>query len=124
MARLTPESIEHVLAATVQQEDFDGRISSDNKAWAKDIPVPDEPNRCKYVVDRYHPGLTDLFVKKIRKRMKQLGTDNMSAFLRKMAIDGYIVKLELPELKEMITLLHRSSSNLNQIAKRVNGTIV
>ncbi len=59
---------------------------------------------------------------KIRERMEQLGTDNMSAFLRKMAIDGYIVKLELPELKEMLTLLRRSSSNINQIAKRVNET--
>ncbi len=58
----------------------------------------------------------------IRQRMEQLGTDNMSAFLRKMAIDGYIVKLELPELKEMLTLLRRSSSNINQIAKRVNET--
>ncbi len=59
---------------------------------------------------------------KIRERMEQLGTENMSAFLRKMAIDGYIVKLELPELKEMLTLLRRSSSNINQIAKRVNET--
>ncbi len=59
---------------------------------------------------------------KIREHMEQLGTDNMSAFLRKMAIDGYIVKLELPELKEMLTLLRRSSSNINQIAKRVNET--
>ncbi len=59
---------------------------------------------------------------KIRERMEQLGTDNMSAFLRKMAIDGYIVKLELPELKEMLTLLRRSSNNINQIAKRVNET--
>ncbi len=58
----------------------------------------------------------------IRQRMTQIGTDNMSAFLRKMAIDGYIVKLELPELKEMLTLLRRSSSNINQIAKRVNET--
>ncbi len=59
---------------------------------------------------------------KIRERMEQLGTDNMSAFLRKMAIDGYVVKLEMPELKEMLTLLRRSSSNINQIAKRVNET--
>ena len=46
----------------------------------------------------------------------------MSAYLRKMAIDGVVVKLELPELKEMISLLRRSSNNLNQIAKRVNET--
>ena len=58
----------------------------------------------------------------IRDRMKEFGTENMSAFIRKMAIDGYIVKLELPELKEMTHLLRSYSNNLNQIAKRVNTT--
>ncbi len=66
-AQFTPERIKYVLAATVQQKEFDGRISSDNKAWSKDIPVADELNRCRYVVDRCHPGLTDLFVKKFRE---------------------------------------------------------
>lgn len=46
----------------------------------------------------------------------------MAAYLRKMAIDGYVVNLELPELKEMVSLLRRSSNNLNQIAKRMNET--
>ena len=52
----------------------------------------------------------------IEQRMEQIGTANMSAYLRKIAIDGYILKLDLPELKEMLTLLRRSSNNLNQIA--------
>jgi len=58
----------------------------------------------------------------IEQRMAQIGTTNMSAYLRKIAIDGYVLKLNLPELKEMISLLRRSSNNLNQIAKRVNET--
>ncbi len=58
----------------------------------------------------------------IEQKMAQLGTTNMAAYLRKMAIDGFILKLELPELREMVTLLRRSSGNLNQIAKRVNAT--
>ena len=58
----------------------------------------------------------------IEQRMAQIGTTNMSAYLRKIAIDGYVLKLDLPELKEMISLLRRSSNNLNQIAKRVNET--
>lgn len=58
----------------------------------------------------------------IEAKMSQLGTSNMAAYLRKIAIDGYVVKLDLPELKEMISLLRRSSNNLNQIAKRVNET--
>jgi hypothetical protein len=54
--------------------------------------------------------------------MTQLGTGNMSTYLRKIAIDGYVIKLELPELKEMISLLRRSSNNLNQLTKRVHET--
>ena len=58
----------------------------------------------------------------IEERMAQLGTTNMAAYLRKIAIDGYVLKLDLPELKEMVSLLRRSSNNLNQIARRVNET--
>ena len=58
----------------------------------------------------------------IEEKMAQLGTENMAAYLRKMAIDGYIVKLDLPELRDMVSLLRRSGNNLNQIAKRVNET--
>jgi hypothetical protein len=35
-------------------------------------------------------------LKMIQEKMEQFGTDNMSAFIRKMAIDGYVVKLEIP----------------------------
>jgi len=56
----------------------------------------------------------------IEQKMAQLGTRNMAAYLRKIAIDGYVVKLELPELKEMVSLLRRSSNNLNQLTKRVH----
>ena len=59
----------------------------------------------------------------IEEKMSQVGTSNMEAYLRKMAIDGYILKLDLPELKEMISLLRRCSNNLNQIAKRANQTV-
>ena len=58
----------------------------------------------------------------IDKRMTQAGTINMAAYLRKMAIDGYVIKLELPELRDLISLLRRTSNNFNQIARRVNST--
>ena len=54
--------------------------------------------------------------------MEQLGTTNMAAYLRKMAVDGYAVNLELPELREMVSLLRRSSNNLNQLTRRVHET--
>ena len=58
----------------------------------------------------------------IEAKMEQLGTTNMAAYLRKMSIDGLVVNLELPELREMVSLLRRSSNNLNQLTKRVHET--
>ena len=58
----------------------------------------------------------------IRQKMAQFGTDNLSAYLRKMAIDGYVLQLDLPELKELVSLLRRSSNNLNQLTRRVHET--
>jgi len=58
----------------------------------------------------------------IEAKMDQLGTTNMAAYLRKMALDGYVVNLELPELGELVSLLRRSSNNLNQLTRRVHET--
>lgn len=58
----------------------------------------------------------------LRERMEQYGTTNLSAFVRKMCIDGYMIKLDFPELKEMVSLLRYSSNNLNQLTKRVHQT--
>ena len=58
----------------------------------------------------------------ILQKMALYGTGNMGAYLRKMAIDGYVIKLELPELKEMIRLLGIANNNINQIARSLNST--
>lgn len=58
----------------------------------------------------------------IQAKMELCGTNNFSAYLRKMAIDGYAVNLELPELRELVSLLRRSSNNLNQLTRRVHET--
>ncbi len=58
----------------------------------------------------------------IEQKMSQLGTTNMAAYIRKMAIDGYIVNLDMPELQELLSLLRRSSNNLNQLTRRVHET--
>ena len=52
----------------------------------------------------------------IETKMAQFGTTNMAAYLRKMAIDGYVVKLDLPELRELVSLLRYSSNNLTRRA--------
>lgn len=58
----------------------------------------------------------------IETKMAQFGTTNMAVYLRKMAIDGYVVKLDLPELRELVSLLRYSSNNLNQLTRRANET--
>lgn len=58
----------------------------------------------------------------IETKKAQAGIISMSAYLRKMAIDGYVIHLELPELREMLSLLQRTGTNVNQIARRVNAT--
>ncbi len=64
------ERVEYVLANTVQQKDWDLRISQDNKAWAKTVPVCPE-NSTAFLVDRSHPGLTNLFVSAFRKEVEK-----------------------------------------------------
>ena len=59
---------------------------------------------------------------RIREKMDELGVMNMSAYIRKMALDGYCVKLDLQDLKELIRLLRICSNNLNQYAKKANET--
>ena len=54
--------------------------------------------------------------------MKESSISNMSAYIRKMAISGMIVKLNISEITELVSLLRRYSNNINQIAKRVNAT--
>lgn len=80
--------------------------------------MSDKPGRSGLIRFRVSPDEENL----IALKMEQAGIKSMSAYLRKMAIDGYVIKLDLPELREMVSLLRRSSSNLNQIASRVNST--
>ena len=63
-----------VLANTVQRKDFDGRISRDNKDWAKTIPVFEDKDyfgddrRSSFEVDSVNPGLTDIFINQARRK--------------------------------------------------------
>ena len=57
----------------------------------------------------------------IEQKMALVGVRNMSAYIRKMCIDGYIVQLQIKELDECAKLLRHTSNNVNQIARRVNS---
>lgn len=78
------------------------------------------PNRVRRVQLNFR--VTEQEKALIEERMQDLGTTNREAYLRKIAIDGTIVKLVVPELKEILSLMRRTSSNINQIARRLNET--
>ena len=67
-----------------------------------------------------HMRLKQSDIDKIRRRMDEAGIRNMSAYLRKMAIDGFVVNLDLSDVKELVRLLRYCSNNINQYAKKVN----
>lgn len=61
-------------------------------------------------------------VKLIHEKKEAAGFRSLSAYLRKMAIDGYVVIIDLSDVKEAIRLLRINANNLNQYAKRANET--
>ena len=58
----------------------------------------------------------------IHNRMQLIGIRNRNAYLRKMALNGYCINLDLRDVRELVSLLRRCSNNLNQYAKRANET--
>lgn len=58
----------------------------------------------------------------VKGRMAELGITNLSAYLRKMAVDGYLIHLDMGDIQEMVRLLRICSNNLNQYARRANET--
>lgn len=60
-------------------------------------------------------------IRLIEEKMKLAGIRNRSAYIRKMCIDGYIINLQIPELKEISSALARTGNNMNQIARRLNS---
>ena len=73
------------------------------------------PIRIEFCVSDYEHRL-------IKNKMAQLGTHNMGAYLRKMAIDGYIIKVDYTEQKKLAAAVSRAASNINQICRRINST--
>ena len=57
----------------------------------------------------------------IETKMAQFGTTNMAAYLRKMAIDGYIIYTDTADIKAFTKELSANGRNINQIAKRINA---
>ena len=58
----------------------------------------------------------------IEEKMKLIPTRNMAAYLRKIAIDGYIIQVDHSDIKAMTAEIQKIGVNINQIARRVNST--
>lgn len=58
----------------------------------------------------------------IDQKMAAMGTSNLRAYLRKMAVDGYVVQVDMSSVVELVKLLRSISNNVNQIARRCNST--
>ena len=58
----------------------------------------------------------------IKDKMEQAGILRKGDYLRKMALDGYVLRMDLSDVKEVIRLMRISSNNLNQYAKKANET--
>lgn len=56
----------------------------------------------------------------LHERMTEAGTTNMGAFVRKMALNGYVLHVDLSPVRDLVSLQRRCSNNLNQIAVNVN----
>ena len=56
----------------------------------------------------------------IQKKMKAFGIRNMSTLFRAMVLNGYLLKLDLPEIRELLRLMKNLTNNVNQMAKRLN----
>ena len=56
----------------------------------------------------------------IADRMAEVGISNMGAYMRKMALNGYVLHVDLSDIRELVALQRRCANNLNQVAIHVN----
>ncbi len=75
------ERVQSVVAGTIQQMDWDGRISPENKAWAKSVALPHDPWR----ITQSHPGLVNLFCNKVRQIQKEQQQEKKPSVLGKLS---------------------------------------
>jgi len=76
--------------------------------------------RKREIVVRFH--VTEKERDLIDEKMAVAGIRNRESYLRKMSLDGYVIRLDLSAVNEMTRLLSNVANNMNQIAKRANET--
>ena len=103
------------------------KLKEQSKQVTPPIPVPERKpvpgdhrmvERSKYIHIRVTPEEVD----RIKERMEEAGIRSMTAYLLRMALNGFVIVMDLSDLKEILRLLQISGNNLNQYAKRANET--
>ena len=61
-------------------------------------------------------------LQQIHERMQETGISSLTAYMIRMAIHGFVIKMDLSDLKELLRLMQISGNNLNQYAKKANET--
>ena len=67
-----------------------------------------------------HVMVTPEELEQIRERMAEAGISNAGAYIRKMALNGYVLNVDLSPVRELVSLQRRCSNNLNQVARNMN----
>ena len=67
-----------------------------------------------------HVMVSEEELEQIRDRMAEASIQNMGAYIRKMALNGYVLHVDLSPVKELVSLQRRCSNNLNQVAIQAN----
>lgn len=78
----------------------------------------DMENKTRRIYIRLTPNEIEL----IKSRMELAGIRNLSAYIRKIAINGFVIQMDMTDVKEVLRLLKINSNNLNQYAKKANET--
>jgi len=99
---------------------INGKYSPNDKPDTAPKTEPRKPNRKRAV--HFNFFTTEEEAALIHERMATSRIINTSAYLRKMAIDGYHINVDMTDIKELVSLLRRCSNNLNQYVKRANET--
>ena len=99
----------YVVANTIRHKDWDGRISADNKEWAKAEPVPNDYNAWgekktrEYCCNQAHPGLINLFINRFRKE-QELEKAKKPSVLKKLKEVAVDTQLKAPVKKKEVEL--------------------
>ena len=99
------DRVKKILALTCIVKDYDGRISPENKAWAKTVRPNDVKDKIdlSLVVDGVNPGLTDIFVRQV-KRIETERSEKKPSVLKKLesAKDNIAPASTAPKKKDQV----------------------